>query len=64
MDAASAAAGRITREVATSFTLVGVERLVTVSIGLATAETGERSIDSLLRDGLAEVSAGRLQLPM
>ena len=49
-DAVSQTARRLSRAVTDPFTLVGVERLVTVSIGLAIAEPDERSVDSLLRD--------------
>jgi diguanylate cyclase (GGDEF)-like protein len=49
-EAASATARRISRAVEVPFNLSGVERLVTLSIGLATAEPDELAIDSLLRD--------------
>jgi diguanylate cyclase (GGDEF)-like protein/PAS domain S-box-containing protein len=49
-DGATGTARRINQAVSAPFMLAGVERVVTVSIGLATAEIGESSIDSLLRD--------------
>ena len=49
-DAVSQTAGRLSAAVAAPFVLAGVERLVTVSIGLAIAEPDEWSVDSLLRD--------------
>ena len=49
-DGVSETARRLSLAVAAPFILVGVERLVTVSIGLAIAEPDERSVDSWLRD--------------
>jgi diguanylate cyclase (GGDEF)-like protein len=49
-DQAGAAAVRIAQAMATPFFLAGVERRVTVSVGVTIAGTDERSIDFLARD--------------